>query len=802
MTDLQRAVVYVPITKIEKADGGRSRIVTGVAASDRLDYDGQRASYDWLKAQLADWFKVGNMRQDHTPGGVGKALTLEFDDEARTATVVSKAVDSDTILKLDEKILTGYSWGAKSVPGNPIRVRKGTDGVEWIESGKIVEVSYVDSPANPDCFVSLVKSAGKRGLQVTKQLGDLEYGGVTIVQAGDASPAAVLKGMLADIAKRDISAAERDRLGAQGHAIDTGQDHPSYAIANRKDLQNAIKSYGRANPEDRAKLRRHIISEARRLGATDLIPDDWKSVTAFLAKQSMVNCTCCDDCGPDCQGDCCADCTMSKAAGPAAILAGVRALEQGETDTEHRAFLGKLAAAVDAWTREPSVSIEVRSFRTLAALNRASAEPDLVKRRMFYTQQNRADVEQAMQNLHQTLGLFMEGAAAFDADKDQRDNTLTGEDAPASGDQPGGPGTAPEDGVPDDGNMAWDPSLTQDGDPAIRQPDGQRDGRAQGEAGTHTWPPAGDAPGQGPGDQGKGETPGGKGKPGRATETQEAPTGTPARGQDAPSKGANAERKLAKAKAELAELRKGVQPQPVAITNTVGQPAAKKGKAKVDKALSAEVKGLGDEIRKALQDRANIIAQQGGADISNEVIGKVEKRFAKRLRKLLAQQPAPDQSPLAAQIDALTKAVTAAAARPAENGDRNIDSSLLLADLTRAAYEQTRKDLTEATDRLAKRVKRGERRLRKASAADSQRLGELSKSVSALGRLPHPGGPQLVRPTDKTITVNDTMERSLSAELLTEVQLYNELAKSTDLQVAAGARQQLKNLAEKHGLTG
>src|SRR5215469_1802410 len=282
------------------------------------------------------------------------------------ATVTSKAIDADTILKLDEGVLSGYSWGAKSVPGNPIRVRKAADGFEWIESGKIVEVSYVDSPANPDCFVSLVKSLGKKGLQRTKVLGDLP-GGVTIRQAGEPDYGAILRHMLADIAKRNVSAAERERLGDRGHAIDTGQDHPSYPIANDTDLKNAVRAYGRANPEDRAKLRRHIISEAKRLNRTDLIPDDWKSVAGLM---KAATCGCCDDCGPDCQGDCCQDCTMTKAVGPVTILAGVKALEAGEPDAEYRAFLGKLASAVEGWSREPSVSIDVPSFQTLAGLNK------------------------------------------------------------------------------------------------------------------------------------------------------------------------------------------------------------------------------------------------------------------------------------------------------------------------------------------------------------------------------------------------------------------------------------------------
>ena len=43
--ELQRADIYVPIVKVDKTPEGH-RIVTGVAASERLDLDGQRADYE------------------------------------------------------------------------------------------------------------------------------------------------------------------------------------------------------------------------------------------------------------------------------------------------------------------------------------------------------------------------------------------------------------------------------------------------------------------------------------------------------------------------------------------------------------------------------------------------------------------------------------------------------------------------------------------------------------------------------------------------------------------------------------
>lgn len=798
-TALNRASIYVPITSITKADEGRTRIVTGVAASDRLDYDGERASYDWFKKELGDWFKVGNMRQDHRAGGVGKALSLEFDDEARTATVTSKAVDPDTVLKLDEKIITGYSWGAKSVPGNPIRVRKDATGTPWIESGKIVEVSYVDHPANPDCFVSLVKSAGKQGLRRSKILADLEAGDIPGGQDYDA----ILQKLLADIEKRNVAAAERERLGDQGHAIDTGQDHPSYPIDTQKDLENAISAYGRANPEDRPKLRRHIISEAKRLGHPEMIPDGWKSVGELL---KQATCGCCDDCGPSCQGDCCDQCTMgpqkAAAPGPAGILAGVTKLAAEEPDPEYRGFLGKVASAVEGWTRTEGAAVSGSAYATLADLSKAAAEPDLEKRRTFYSQAGRASVEQVLQQLHQALGVFMAGAPDFDVDKDQRNNTLTGQDAPAPGDTPGGPGTAPHDGVSGDGNMAFDPELVRDGDPAVRTPDGVRDGRAQDEAGTHSWPPAGDAPGPGPGDQGKGEAPGGKGKE-PFDGQQQAPDRSTPRGQDAPSKAAKRVKKL---EAEVAELRKaaGAQPNsyPVAINTTLaapGKPAKKRGKPA--KGIREEIKALGEELHKALD--AQRIAAANPAIPGDRVAAvrwerRLEKRLAKlrrRLDKAAAPTPVPAPNPLEAQIAELRAVIAGQAQKGATADTQNSDATLLLmADLTRAAFDSSREDARQHATWLAKRMKRDRRTLRKAVRARDDRLGKMASDLEALGRLPHPGGPQVARTTEKNHPVNDTIERSLAPDVLKRMQVYREMAESSDRQVADDGRDLLKAL--------
>lgn len=57
----------------------------------------------------------------------------------------------------------------------------------------------------------------------------------------------------------------------------TIQGTDSFPIENKADLRKAVRAYGRAG--DKAKAKKHILSQARKLGAMDLIPDDWKKGT-------------------------------------------------------------------------------------------------------------------------------------------------------------------------------------------------------------------------------------------------------------------------------------------------------------------------------------------------------------------------------------------------------------------------------------------------------------------------------------------------------------------------------------------
>lgn len=66
----------------------------------------------------------------------------------------------------------------------------------------------------------------------------------------------------------------------QGKAMPApGQDRPGrFPVTNRAQLEDAIRAVGRVRPnteEARAKVRRYIMSRARALNLTSLIPPEW-----------------------------------------------------------------------------------------------------------------------------------------------------------------------------------------------------------------------------------------------------------------------------------------------------------------------------------------------------------------------------------------------------------------------------------------------------------------------------------------------------------------------------------------------
>lgn len=70
--------------------------------------------------------------------------------------------------------------------------------------------------------------------------------------------------------ERAFSQDQRDAMATSGQAMSDG----SLPIATKGDLKNAIQAYGRA--ANKAAAKKHIVKRAKAIGATDVLPEDWR----------------------------------------------------------------------------------------------------------------------------------------------------------------------------------------------------------------------------------------------------------------------------------------------------------------------------------------------------------------------------------------------------------------------------------------------------------------------------------------------------------------------------------------------
>lgn len=84
---------------------------------------------------------------------------------------------------------------------------------------------------------------------------------------------------MTELAEAKYSADQLKQMMSKGHAMKNEAGDPSYPIADKEDLGNAIKAVGRGSaPSD--KIKSHIMARAKALNAEDMLPADWTSGSA------------------------------------------------------------------------------------------------------------------------------------------------------------------------------------------------------------------------------------------------------------------------------------------------------------------------------------------------------------------------------------------------------------------------------------------------------------------------------------------------------------------------------------------
>ena len=299
------ATSYVNILKYDKNDDG-TLTVYGKATSDDLDIDQQICDNDWLKKAMPEWFKSGgNIREQHS--SIAAGVATGYEEKGDGYYVTAKVVDKNSILKVQHKVLKGFSIGIKGP--RVVRDNKAANG--RIVDGQIVELSLVDRPANPTCQLVLAKSVGGESTLSAVEEELIE----TVETPTKETP--VAKSVLAETILELVKSANGDKVKF---------DQASYDTARRALAQLIITEAGEmADGSDERDDIEELIDAIKHLfrwkdgedeeGETN---DMSGSTIEMAAKEADADCTCdgCKACKADggCDKTPCMKCAMAKSA--------------------------------------------------------------------------------------------------------------------------------------------------------------------------------------------------------------------------------------------------------------------------------------------------------------------------------------------------------------------------------------------------------------------------------------------------------------------------------------------------------
>ena len=167
--------VYAGIVKFDKQPDG-TVIVYGKATDDTIDSDEQICDPAWLSKAMPEWFKYGNIREQHS--NIAAGVATDYEAKGSEHWITAHVVDPGSAKKVETGTLKGFSIGIRGA-----RVAKDNKAAGGrIIDGQIVEVSLVDRPANPACTLVMAKSVGADVIQVEELM---EQEGVETVEVAE-----------------------------------------------------------------------------------------------------------------------------------------------------------------------------------------------------------------------------------------------------------------------------------------------------------------------------------------------------------------------------------------------------------------------------------------------------------------------------------------------------------------------------------------------------------------------------------------------------------------------------------------
>jgi phage head maturation protease len=141
--------IYGEINKTEQQDDGTIK-VWGYASSNSIDSDGETITSDALKNALPDYMKFGAVREMHGNNAAGTAIEASVGEDGKTW-FGAHIVDPIAVLKVQTGTYKGFSIGGKVLERDNLNK-------SVIKQIKLVEISLVDRPANPEAIFTMFKA--------------------------------------------------------------------------------------------------------------------------------------------------------------------------------------------------------------------------------------------------------------------------------------------------------------------------------------------------------------------------------------------------------------------------------------------------------------------------------------------------------------------------------------------------------------------------------------------------------------------------------------------------------------------
>jgi hypothetical protein len=257
--------LYAPISKTEELDDGTLK-VWGYASSGTVDSDGETITADAMKAALPDYLKFGAVRDMHKADAVGTAIEAEVQDDGRTW-FGAHVVDPVAVLKVRNNVFKGFSIGGRITGRDPI-------AKTTITGLKLVEVSLVDRPANPDAVFTMFKA-------------EIEAEAAPALSAIDEMSAMIAKGETTPEAILDLIKAAQVVPAAEA-AAEVGEDAPAATeVAQADDVAKGMNHVCQLAYllKEIGYLTADQVAEATREGDSSLVPaalHDWLTTGAAI----------------------------------------------------------------------------------------------------------------------------------------------------------------------------------------------------------------------------------------------------------------------------------------------------------------------------------------------------------------------------------------------------------------------------------------------------------------------------------------------------------------------------------------